>query len=251
MSIDIRRRAVHAICILALPVAVAAPATAAPVSLDNETATFCQDGYPIDAAVDGNFSGSSGWAVYGAIGNSQTAVFKTGSNVGGGDGTQLTFQLHMFWGSSHILGKFRLSATTSSPSTFGQGPTCGDGNPSGAANWTVLQPQALVSADGQTLTVLPDGSVLASGNNPDGDLVTFRTTTALRGITGFRLEAIADGSFVDNGPGRASNGNFVLNELTVDAQPLVAVPALETWAMAMMALLLAGMGFRRLRTQRS
>ena len=72
----------------------------------------------------------------------------------------------------------------------------------------------------------------------------------LKGITGFRLEALADGSFADNGPGRASNGNFVLNELTVDASPVASIPTLDTWAMALTALLLAGVGIRGLRPRR-
>ncbi len=115
----------------------------------------------------------------------------------------------------------------------------------------MLPPQVLLSQNGQTLTPQPDGSVLASGANPGGDLVTFRVETTMKGVTGFRLEALADSSLADNGPGRASNGNFVLNELTVDARSSVAVPSVGTWAMALMALLLAGMGLRRLRTQRT
>ena len=183
MRYDIRRAALRALCTLAAPFAFAASAIAAPVSISTETATFCQDGYPINAAFDGDFSGGSGWAVYGEIGSSQTVAFKAGSNVGAGDQTQLTFQLHMFWSGSHTLGKFRLSATTSGQSTYGQGSTCSDPDPSGSANWTVLHPQSVHSQNGQTLTILGDGTVLASGNNPDGDLVTVVATAPLRGIT--------------------------------------------------------------------
>lgn len=251
MYIDARSRLFRALCLLVATFAAAGPAIASPVTLDNETATFCQDGYPIDAAVDGSFASGSGWAVYGQIGNNQTAVFKASNDVGGSEGTQLTFQLHMFWGDAHILGRFRLSATTSDRSTYGQGSTCADAAPGGSAGWTVLVPQSVASQNGQTLGVLPDGSVLASGTNPYGDLVTVQLRTPLKGITGFRLEALADGSFADNGPGRASNGNFVLNELTVDASPVASIPTLDTWAMALMALLLAGVGMRGLRLRRS
>ena len=52
-------------------------------------------------------------------------------------------------------------------------------------------------------------------------------------------------------PGRAGTGHFVHNELTVDAVSLSPVPTLEAWAMALMALLLAGLGARGLRRQRS
>jgi IPTL-CTERM motif len=251
MSIDLHDRMHRALCLLVATFAVAGPAIASPVTLDDETVTFCQDGYPINAAVDGDFGSASGWAVYGQIGNNQTAVFKASNDVGGSTATQLTFQLHMFWGDAHTLGRFRLSATTSDRSTYGQGATCNDATPAGSANWTVLVPQSVSSQNGQTLTPQPDGSVLASGANPSGDRVTFRVETSMKGITGFRLEALADSSLADNGPGRASNGNFVLNELTVDARSSVAVPSVGTWAMALMALLLAGMALRRLRTQRS
>jgi hypothetical protein len=251
MNIDIRSRLFRVLCLLVAPVAFAGSAIAAPVPLVDPTVTFCQDGFPINDAVDGNFGSGNGWAVYGQIGSNQTAVFKASNDVGSSAGTQLAFQLHMFWGSSHILGKFRLSATTSDRSSYGQGATCGDATPAGSADWSVLVPQSVSSQNGQTLTVQPDGSVLASGGNPDGDMVTFRVQTSMKGITGFRLEALADSSFVDNGPGRASNGNFVLNELTVAATPITPVPALDSWAMVVMALLLAGMGFRRLRTQHS
>jgi hypothetical protein len=247
MQNDVRRRAIRALCVLAAPFTFAAPAIAAPVPISSETATFCQDGYPINAAFDGDFSAGSGWAVYGQIGSSQTVAFKASSNVGSGDQTQLVFQLHMFWGASHILGKFRLSATTSGQSTYGQGATCSDPDPSGSANWTVLHPQSVHSQNGQTLTILGDGTVLASGNNPEGDLVTVVATTPLRGITGFRLEALADASFVDSGPGRADNGNFVLNELTVDASSFSPVPAAGIGILALMATLIAGAGACRLR----
>lgn len=247
MNIDVRSRIVRRLCLLAAPLAFAGAATAGPVSLDNETATFCQDGYPIYDAFDGGFGSGSGWAIDPTEGNNQVAVVKAGNDIGGSGETRLTFRLHMFWGGQHTIGKFRLSATTSGRSTYGQGATCSDATPGGGASWTVLFPQVVASQNGQTLTVQPDGSVLASGNNPDGDLVTFQVTTTLRGITGFRLEVLTDPSFVNNGPGRAGNGNFVLNELTLDASPIVPVPALESWAMALMALLLAGIAMRRLR----
>jgi hypothetical protein len=41
----------------------------------------------------------------------------------------------------------------------------------------------------------------------------------LTGITGFRLEVLPDGSLPGHGPGRAVNGNFVLNEFRVTAAP--------------------------------
>jgi hypothetical protein len=85
--------------------------------------------------------------------------------------------------------------------------------------WTVLHPTAVRSAGGATLTTKRDGSVLASGKNPHPEVYTVRARTALTGITGFRLEVLPDPSLPSHGPGRAPNGNFVLNEFRVSAAP--------------------------------
>ena len=47
-----------------------------------------------------------------------------------------------------------------------------------------------------------------------------RRDSSLTGITGIRLEALTDPSLPGQGPGRAPNGNFVLNEFRVTAAPL-------------------------------
>jgi len=86
--------------------------------------------------------------------------------------------------------------------------------------WHPLTPRILESAGGATLTVLEDGSVLASGTAPDKDRYKVVAETQLQGITGVRLEALADPSLPAKGPGRADNGNFVLYELRVHAVPL-------------------------------
>ena len=233
-----RERVVHALCAIALPLALMEPAAAAQVSLGSATATFCQINFPIADALDGDFNASTGWAVDPQQGNDQTAVVKAGADIGGLDAPRLAFRLNMSWGASHTIGRFRLSATTSPRTTYGLGAACGDATPGGTAVWNVLSPQQLLSQNGQTLTVQPDGSVLASGGNPLSDEVAFVATTSLRGITGFRLEVLADPSFPVNGPGRASNGNFVLTELLLDARTLPSIPTLETWALALTALML-------------
>jgi hypothetical protein len=66
--------------------------------------------------------------------------------------------------------------------------------------------------------------------NPVADTYTVVTTTALSGITGFRLDVIEDPSLVTggpngNGPGRQpTNGNFVLTDFASDAVAAAAVP---------------------------
>ena len=85
--------------------------------------------------------------------------------------------------------------------------------------WTVLTPSRFVSAGGATLTKQADGSILASGKNPSPDTYTVSADTNLKGITGIRLEVLADPQLPSQGPGRAYNGNFALSEFSVTAVP--------------------------------
>jgi hypothetical protein len=75
------------------------------------------------------------------------------------------------------------------------------------------------STAGATLTLQPDGSVLASGMRPDKDTYTIVGFTKLPHVSAIRLEAIPDPSLPKGGPGRADSGNFVLAELKVTAVP--------------------------------
>jgi hypothetical protein len=63
---------------------------------------------------------------------------------------------------------------------------------------------------------MEDNSLLATGSNPSGSEYTVTAKTNLKGITGFRLEALTDPNLPYYGPGRADNGNFVLTEFTVE-----------------------------------
>ena len=86
--------------------------------------------------------------------------------------------------------------------------------------WTMLEPASMLSAGGATLDKLDDGSILASGNNPEIDTYTVVVNTQLEGITGIRLEALPDSSLPNNGPGRAEKGGFVLTEFTLQTARL-------------------------------
>ena len=88
----------------------------------------------------------------------------------------------------------------------------------GTVGWTVLDVKAARSAGGATLTPQADGSILASGKNPDTDTYEVFAWTPVEKITGFRLEALPHESFSNKGPGRtANNGNFVLSELKIES----------------------------------
>ncbi len=81
--------------------------------------------------------------------------------------------------------------------------------------WSVLTPSRLASKKHATMTVQPDGSVLASGDKPNNDVYTVELSTDLKGITAIRLEVLTDPSLPEGGPGRAplfQVGDFLLTE---------------------------------------
>lgn len=80
-------------------------------------------------------------------------------------------------------------------------------------SWTALNVESAVSTGGAKLERQSDGSLLATGANPDKDTYTIQGQFDLRGVTGFRLETLPDPSLVNKGPGRSDNGNYVLNSL--------------------------------------
>jgi len=84
----------------------------------------------------------------------------------------------------------------------------------------VLVPISSVSRNGAALTNLADHSLLVSGVNPDADVYTVTARTDLKGITGFRIEVLADPSLPKGGPGRHPNGNFHLTNFSVSAAPV-------------------------------
>jgi hypothetical protein len=195
-----------------------------PVLLQNPTAQGSQPGFPVRDVID--LLPNTGWADDLTASNNtppNVAVFETAETLQGGPVTRLTFTLNNVGTccAEHNLGKFRISATTDDRSTFADGLENGGDV---EANWTVLTPETAASANGATLTVQPDGSVLAGGFNPQFDTYTITLDTTLSGITGFRLEALDDPTLPDNGPGRAGNGNFVLGDFSVTAQFIVPEP---------------------------
>ncbi|MFM9115713.1 MAG: DUF1549 domain-containing protein, partial [Planctomycetota bacterium] len=86
--------------------------------------------------------------------------------------------------------------------------------------WYILEPVQAVSKGGATLTKQDDGSLVATGQNPDFDQYTIVAQTHLTNITALRLEAMAHDSLVRKGPGRAPNGNIGLSRIRVTAAPL-------------------------------
>ncbi len=83
-----------------------------------------------------------------------------------------------------------------------------------ARSWSVLAPRRASATSGATLTIRPDGSVLASGATPATDRYEVEVEADLAGVSAIRLEALADPALPRDGPGRAPNGNFVLTKLS-------------------------------------
>lgn len=80
-------------------------------------------------------------------------------------------------------------------------------------NWETLKPTAF-SAEGTELKLLPDNSLLATGNNPA--TMAYKVSLKIeKPVTGIALRALPDDSLVNKGPGRATSGNFVLSAVKV------------------------------------
>ena len=88
--------------------------------------------------------------------------------------------------------------------------------PSDTTAWTTLKLIGMKSEGGATLALQNDGSILASGKNPDHEVYTLVARPGLEHISAIRLEALPDPSLPSNGPGRCPGcSNFHLNEMRV------------------------------------
>jgi len=84
-----------------------------------------------------------------------------------------------------------------------------------ATAWRPLKAITLAASNNAKLTQEADRSVFADGPNGKAAYV-FVAENDLPGVTGLRLEAIADERLPAKGPGRAPNGNFVLSQFLVE-----------------------------------
>lgn len=86
------------------------------------------------------------------------------------------------------------------------------------AVWTALDPAEMKSTVGAAFKKNEDKSVSVTGATGK-DTYTLTAAIEQAGITGIRLEALADPALAAGGPGRAQNGNFVLSEFKVTVAP--------------------------------
>ena len=80
-------------------------------------------------------------------------------------------------------------------------------------NWLIPDPVGVTSAQGASMRVLIDRSILALGKRPEKDTTTVRLAVPAGKITAIRLEVLPDDTLPMNGPGRCDNGNLHLSEI--------------------------------------
>ena len=88
--------------------------------------------------------------------------------------------------------------------------------------WKVLAPTRVAAPGGVVLTPSHDGSLIAAGPNPGEAIYSIDSVAPLTRITAIRIEALPDPSLPKGGPGRDTYGNFQLNGVEIEAEPLLA-----------------------------
>ena len=81
------------------------------------------------------------------------------------------------------------------------------------------------SASGAKLELQKDGSLLVTGAIPDKDVYTLRLSVSQADVSAIKLEVLPDEGLPENGPGRAKNGNFVLEQILVEEHRLISATA--------------------------
>lgn len=84
--------------------------------------------------------------------------------------------------------------------------------------WTWRTPHVIeaTSAQGATITIEGDETLVVSGHTPDTDTYTLVVETPQTEISGIQIEALTDARLGHKGPGRTPHGNFVITEVQVD-----------------------------------
>jgi hypothetical protein len=99
--------------------------------------------------------------------------------------------------------------------------------PEGEYRWHAAQIESASSANGASVERMKDGSIRFSGRNPDKDTYTVVVDSSVPDVSAVRLEALADSSLPQSGPGRAANGNSLLSDVRVALAALAAPNELQ------------------------
>ncbi len=211
------------------------------LSLDNERKTepnairwqraeaeAAQEGFPISAAIDSD--PKTGWAIHvpGTWNVTRKAVFWFDGPMTV-DQERCSLRLAQNYGGRHTLGRIKVRMARRLPDTrsleerrrahfekrFAEWLQIEQAH---AIPWSVLVPQRAES-NLPKLTVLPDGSVLASGDQSKRDVYRLTFEGDFNGATALRLEVMPDERLPKRGPGRVYYegpfGDFFLSEVIV------------------------------------
>ena len=112
------------------------------------------------------------------------------------------------------LASLKVRLESPGPDIDAQQPAWEERQKSAVSEWTTLTP-AVTTASAATLTVQPDGSIVASGTHRSPEQYKIDVVLPAGTLTGLRIEALPDPSLPKGGPGRDHYGNFVLTTLAV------------------------------------
>jgi hypothetical protein len=190
-------------------------------------ADFSQDGFSPEAAFDGK--DNTGWAIAGPdnLRQHRHAIFALAEPIELEKGAQVTIRIAQQYGSTHTLGRFRVSL---GQETFAGGSVAEKRKQSiekkfrkwaleeapKAVKWQRLHP-ANVEGDHPTLNIEAEDMIFASGDFTKNDTYTLAFEKVPAGVKAIRIEALPDSRLPNNGPGRVfyegTPGDFFLSNM--------------------------------------
>jgi signal transduction histidine kinase len=171
-----------------------------------EASVPAAEGHPLAAAVDGVLSPNNGWSIREGQFQPQFAVFAPDKPL-----SASVYRLEFFFldpRAASYLVNFGVSVTT-------------DEKPTLKSRWDPLV--AAEAFANFTNQVRITGRTVRPGASPPGLVVTLHARAPFKGITGFRLRLNLLGGRSSGHPpsiGHGPDGNFLLTELEVEAEPL-------------------------------
>ena len=223
------------------------PEKTVPVTIVSATADAEQEHFPVAAAFDGDLK--TGWAVHvpgKTLNAPKTAVFMLKDAIGFPDGTRIVVRLEQRHGSTHTIGRPRVSFGTAmrdaKPLTERRREILEKKFAEWLARererniaWTTLRPVEAKS-NMPLLAAQPDGSIFGSGDITKADTYELKFANMPRGITAIRLEAMPDERLPNHGPGmtfyEGPKGDFFMGEFqaSADGQPVKFGKATQSYA---------------------
>ena len=210
------------------------------------TATAEQEGFAVQQAFDGRLD--TGWAIQESgktLNTNHAATLELGHPFGSLEGLKVTLRLQQRHGTHHTIGRLAVALGVPADATLPR-PSREEALERAFEQWLERERQRTIAwntlrPDGMKsnlplLTLLPDGSVLASGDISKSDTYELGFTNVAGAITAFRLEALPDDSLPAHGPGLAyyegPKGDFFLGEFKVlaDGKPVAMSRATHSYA---------------------